>query len=203
MIKYLKNQFDFYGIKTPIRKELIKDFTNIHGFPSYQELLKIIPELWELPQREFQYTAIELWMKAKNNLKPEDVELLQWCVINKSWWDTVDGLAASLAGHYFILYPDKIQSVTREWVDSDNMWLRRTAILFQLKYKEGTDEELLFSYVKKLAHEKEFFIKKAIGWALREYSKTKPEVIKNFVRDNQLQPLSRVEALKVINRMQK
>jgi 3-methyladenine DNA glycosylase AlkD len=163
----------------------------------------MIPELWELPQREYQYTAIELWMKSMKELKPEDIDLLQWCIVNKSWWDTVDGLAANLAGRYFKLYPDKIESVTGIWVKSDNMWLRRTAILFQLKYKDDTDVELLFSYVKKLAHEKEFFIKKAIGWSIREYSKTKPEDINKFISENQLQPLSRVEGLKVINRMQK
>ena len=124
----------------------------------------------------------------------------EFMIINKSWWDTVDMIASHLVGTHFKRFPGLIPAYTEKWMASGNFWLQRTALLFQLKYKKETDVELMSDLIKRLAGEKEFFIRKAIGWVLREYSKTDPEIVINFVENQQLSNLSRTEALKVNNR---
>jgi len=124
----------------------------------------------------------------------------QFLIINKSWWDTVDYIASNLVGPYFRIYPEKIAPVTSHWMESRNMWLQRTCLLFQLKYRGDTDTGLLTGFIEQLKDSKEFFIRKAIGWSLREYSKTNPEFVISFVRNNHLSGLSEREALKWIQR---
>ena len=116
----------------------------------------------------------------------------------KSWWDTIDGIAANQLGNYFILYPNKIVEVTNKWMDSENFWLQRCCLLFQLKYRDKTNENLLANLILQLTDSKEFFITKSIGWSLRQYSKFNPEWVRDFVNNNTLQPLSRREALRLI-----
>ncbi|RNB56968.1 DNA alkylation repair protein [Brevibacillus gelatini] len=112
-----------------------------------------------------------------------------------SWWDTVDYLAAHTIGALFSRSPELIRPNTTAWVKGDNIWLARTALLFQLSYKSRTDQELLFALIESCAASREFFIAKAIGWALREYAKTEPEAVRDFV-ETALANLSRREALK-------
>ena len=112
----------------------------------------------------------------------------------------VDFIAGTLAGTHFNLYPELIKPVTGRWMKSGNIWLQRSSLLFQLKYKNQTDTRLMFKYIRSLSSSKEFFIQKAIGWVLRQYSKTDPETVIQFVEAHQLPPLSKREALKVINR---
>ena len=121
----------------------------------------------------------------------------------KSWWDTVDFLAVTMVGSYMRKYPDQIIPVTKLWMDTDNIWLYRTCILFQLKYKKETNFELLDSFIQLCLGSKEFFINKAIGWALREYSKSNPQLVSEYVESNNLAPLSKREAMKVIERNRK
>jgi 3-methyladenine DNA glycosylase AlkD len=109
-------------------------------------------------------------------------------------------LAGWIIGLYFLLFPGNIKIFTGRWVDSDNIWLQRTALLFQLKYKKDMDFELLSKYILKLKYSKEFFIQKAIGWILREYSKFFPETVVSFVKSNQLAPLSSREALRIVKK---
>ena len=206
MKSYMRDQFEFYGIKTPERKELQKEFLERNGFPSAELLEPIIKELWELPQREYQFFAVGLMekiLKSRKHLpKPtqEMIALCEYLITTKSWWDTVDGIAIRLMGLFFQKYPGFIKTCTNKWIQSDNIWLQRTAILFQLKYKEKTDETLLFNTIKQLTYSDEFFIQKAIGWALREYSKTYPQRVTKFVQETPMAPLSKREALKVINK---
>jgi 3-methyladenine DNA glycosylase AlkD len=200
MASYMKNQFPFLGIKTPLRKELFNAFLKENGLPVQGELHSVVSALWELPEREYQYVAISLFDKFKKKYREEDILMVEKIITKKSWWDTVDGVASWIAGDYFRKFPDKIRSVTRRWMDSENMWLQRSALLFQLHYKQQTDEGLLFGYIKELTSSPEFFIRKAIGWVLREYSKTAPARVQQFVDETSLSALSRKEALKVINR---
>ncbi len=100
------------------------------------------------------------------------VDLYEYLILTKSWWDTVDYLAARMVGTHFQKFPTITKDYTEKWMDSENMWLQRTAILFQLGYKKNTDLKLLTNYIERLLGSKEFFINKAIGWILREYSKT-------------------------------
>ncbi|PYF08396.1 DNA-7-methylguanine glycosylase [Ureibacillus chungkukjangi] len=193
---YMRNQFDFLGIRTPIRRKLTKQFLKEFGSPSKENLPDVIFALWELPEREYQKAALDILSQVKKTLIPEDMEWLSSLIENKSWWDTVDELSPQIMGHMFKAYPELLSQYADCWIKDENFWLQRTAILYQLKYKKGTDEDRLFQYILYRADSKEFFIQKAIGWALREYAKTNPLLVKEFVASNDLKPLSKREALK-------
>ncbi len=209
MKQYMRDQFEFYGIKTPERRALAKEFLKESGLPPAELLQPVVKELWELPQREYQYFIVGLLrkiMKSREPLLPspqEMIELFEYLITSKSWWDTVDGIAIWGVGEFFQKHPDFIKPCTDRWIKSGNIWLQRTAILFQLEYKDKTDETLLFNTIKQLTHSNEFFIQKAIGWGLREYSKTFPQRVIEFVQQNPMAPLSKREALKVVNKKQK
>ena len=198
MEKYMRNKFKFYGITSPTRKELSKSFFSKSTLPPFEEIPAIVKHLWNLPQRELHYFAMELMAKYKKQFEPDTIELIEFMTLNNSWWDTVDYIAAHLAGAYFQKFPDKTNSITGKWNHSDNFWLQRMSLLFQLKYKDKTNTELLSKYIRHLAREKEFFIRKAIGWMLREYSKTNPKFVKKFIDENELSALSKKEGLKRI-----
>jgi len=198
MINYMKGKFDFLGLETKKRRVIQKEFFNTYGYPKPEELNEVVSHLWQLPQREFQYLAIDLLKKFEKKLQKEHIVLIEKLVLEKSWWDSVDGLAAWICGSYFQLYPSQIPVITRQWMNSGNFWLQRCCLLFQLKYKETTDTDLLESFIGKLHAEKEFFIRKAIGWVLREYSKTNPDWVRDFVKCQALSPLSYKEATKYI-----
>lgn len=199
MKKYMKDKFEYFGIQTRPRRELTKPFLKKDTLPTIENLDVLIRELWAKPQREFQYFGIELVEKYSKQLNKNNLPLIEFMVTNKSWWDTVDGIATRVVGDLFRNYPELIIPVTKKWMASDNLWLQRTSILFQLKYKSLTDIDLLFKFIKTLEGSKEFFINKAIGWALREYSKTDPQIVMKFVNSHNLAPLSKREAMKVIN----
>lgn len=196
MKKYMRDQFDFLGIKTPPRKKLMKAFLAEHGLPPLDGLDEIIRQMWALPQREYQYAAIGLLDRCQKKLTPNHVPLLEHLIITKSWWDTVDALAAHQVGRLFTAFPNIRDEHIGRWRNSPNIWLRRTAILFQLDYKTQTDEALLFDIIRENLDAKEFFIQKAIGWVLREYSKTNAQSVVDFVNHTALPPLSHREALK-------
>ncbi|NOU93009.1 DNA alkylation repair protein [Paenibacillus sp. LMG 31456] len=197
MEAYMRNLFPFLGIKSPDRVKLVKAFIQEHGIPPQgEELTCTIRELWQLPEREFHYTALQLLEKHLKKLEPAAIDLLEELVVTHSWWDTVDTIAGRLIGSYFTQYPDLIPVYTERWINSDNMWLQRSALLFQLSYKKRTDEALLFDYIRRTAHSKEFFLRKAIGWALRQYAKTNEPAVRQFVSETELSPLSVREALK-------
>ena len=194
MERYMKNQFPFLGIKAPLRRELSKQLLREQGIPENWE--QAVEHLWELPEREYQYVAMDLLEKRKKQLTPEHLPWIVHWITTKSWWDTVDYLAAHTTGKLFSLYPELIRPNTTAWVQGDNIWLARTAILFQLSYKAKTDQELLFSLIESCAASNQFFIQKAIGWSLREYAKTEPEAVRGFVERTVLSNLSKREALK-------
>ncbi|TMW72099.1 DNA alkylation repair protein [Alteribacter natronophilus] len=200
MEKYMKNNFPFLGIKTPERKVLTKKFlreTAIHknsSLPTGE-----LKEIWKLPEREFHYTVIEITARMHNVYREEDLAFFEELVTTNSWWDSVDGIAPNIIGVYFQKYPAKAACADK-WAVHDNIWLRRTAILYQLKYKARTDEERLFHYCRLNREHPEFFIRKAIGWALREYSKTEPEKTASYIHETGLSNLSRKEGLKHIQR---
>ena len=197
---YMRNQFEFFGLKAPEQAELRREFLKTHGLAPTDELRTIIRELWQQPEREFQYFGMMILEKYIKKVDADFISLLEVMITTKSWWDTVDMIAARLVGVHFKIFPGQIPVYTEKWMASGNFWLQRTALLFQLKYKKDTDTGLLFNLVERLADEDEFFIRKAIGWALREYSKTDPEAVISFVESHELKPLSRKEALRVVER---
>ena len=200
MKKYMRDQFEFLGIKSPERQALFRDFLKQVGLPDLSKLDEICRDLWQLPEREYQYSGMDLWQRLRRQVTPEFVELLEYFLTTKSWWDTVDGLASHAVGDLFARYPDGRDAHLKRWRQSDNMWLRRTTILFQMRYKANTDQALLFAIIQENMDSDEFFIQKAIGWALREYSKTEPTAVTDFVNNQPLAPLSQREALKWLAR---
>jgi 3-methyladenine DNA glycosylase AlkD len=136
--------------------------------------------------------------ELKRNYKKEDIQLIEKLITTNSWWDTVDTIAKNILGEYLLEYPLETENVIERFSNSDNMWLNRSAILFQLGYKQKTNFELLQSECEKHKNSNEFFIQKAIGWALREYTKTNPEMVRNYVANTNLKKLSQKEALKHI-----
>ena len=197
MSAYMKNQYAFLGIQTPDRNALLKRFVLEHGRPDGEQMLEqVVRLLWEAPEREFQNVAMSLLDTGKKRPEQSRIDLLEALIQHKSWSDTVDYLASNAAGKYFVHYPEQIAHYPDRWIHSDNLWLRRSALLYQLNYKERTDEERLFRYIRTCAQEKEFFITKAIGWALRQYARTNPAAVVAFVERERLQPLSKREAIK-------
>lgn len=196
MKKYLRDQFEQLGIKTPKRHELQKQFYEQHGLPPISELDPILRDLWALPQREFQYTAIGLLGRLAEQIPPDFIKTIEYLIVTKSWWDTVDSLAGEIVSIHFRRFPKVREKYLAKWRKSENFWLRRTCILFQLGYKEETDFPLLCDIIRENLSSQEFFINKAIGWALRQYARTDPKAVKKFVKATPLHPLSRREAMK-------
>jgi 3-methyladenine DNA glycosylase AlkD len=196
MKAYLKNHFPFLGIKSPLRKELLKEQFVEYALPEPEQFFAEVWTLFELPEREYQYAAIALIDKMKKQLTTEDFPALLQLIETKSWWDSVDSIAPAFVGH--LVKIDRVYGEKNmlEWSLSDNMWTNRSAILHQLKFKQETDTDLLFKIIGQHSSSKEFFIQKAIGWALREYAKTNADCVKSFVEGHPLKPLSKREALK-------
>lgn len=192
MAAYMRGRFAFLGIPTPQRRlktqALIRAFT---GDP-----VAAASALWALPEREYQYVAVDLLRRRPRQLAGKHLPALEDMVLAKSWWDTVDGLAVTIGG--VVLSEPALAGRMDELIDSPEMWLRRVALLHQLEYKERTDEQRLFRYCLLCAHEPEFFIRKAIGWALRQYARTNPAAVRQFLTINraQLSGLSWREAAK-------
>lgn len=197
MSAYMKNQFPFLGIKKPQRAKLQKEFRK--QWKKAKEIdWNFIFELWDLSEREFQYLALDLIISLSNELQKNDISKIEQLITNKSWWDTVDILAANAVGIICERYPKLMENTILSWSKDDNIWLSRSAILFQLRYKEKTNTNLLTKVIIENSNSDEFFINKAIGWALREYSKTNKDWVKEFIQQNTLKPLSIREGSKYL-----
>lgn len=195
---YLRDQFDCYGIKTPERRQIQKPFLHKSYLPPKSDLQALVKKLWAKPQRDYHYFAQELAYKYVKQLEEKDIALFEFMVLNNSWWDTVDFIAPKLMGEYFKRYPENLDVYIRKWIASENIWLQRSALLYQLKWKEKMDKERLASTIKALNGTQEFFINKAIGWMLRELSRTNPAWVQSFTEQVDLHPLSKKEALRLI-----
>jgi 3-methyladenine DNA glycosylase AlkD len=196
MKKYMRDQFEYLGIKTPQNTALQKEFFKEQGFPELSELDTVLRELWSLPQREFQYVAVGLLRGFENKIPANFIRTIEYMLVTKSWWDTVDSIAGGIVGVHFQRFPEVRERYLAKWRASENFWLRRSAILFQLNYKKETDFDLLCEIIRENLDSKEFFINKAIGWSLRQYARIDPKAVKKFVKSTQLHPLSRREAMK-------
>lgn len=196
MSKYMKNQFDFLGLPSPLRRQLQKPF--IDEWKKEQNLSDYVLQLWEQKEREFQYSGMDLLAAAKRMWKPGDEMWIEHLLTQKQWWDTVDMLSV-LLGEFFLKHPENKLKVIERYIASNDFWLNRVAILHQLKYGSKTNLELLVAAIQPHIHKKEFFVRKAIGWALRQYARTDENWVSDFVRKNpQLSTLSKREALKHI-----
>ena len=195
---YMRDQFEYYGLKTEKRREIQRHFLSKEFLPEKPRGHAMIKTVWRKPQREFQLFAQELAYKYAKQIDKNDIALYEFMVIHKSWWDTVDFIAVHLMGSYFKKYPEAREVYVKKWLKSGNIWLQRSALLFQLKYKKELDTKMMGATIRFLLGSKEFFINKAIGWILREYSKTNSQWVKLFAGQTKLHPLSKREALRLL-----
>lgn len=198
MTAYMKNRFSYYGLKSPERRELQKQFISQYGKLDPQIAANEIKAIWNSCNREVNYVILDILRNKRYWEDEKSIELAEWLITNQSWWDTVDILAINCVREYMTLHPHNIEYYNAKWISSDNIWLIRTAILFQLKFKDRMNFEMLKDNIRQHSHQSEFFIKKAIGWALREYSKTHPSEVIKFMNENELQNLSIREASKYL-----
>ena len=196
MASYMKDNFLFLGIPKPKLKILAKPFLAEHRKKPLD--WNLIFDLWDLDFREAQYVALLYLDAHKKEIKPEDILQIKRLVTTKSWWETIDSLDEYVG--LIALQDDSVKNVLQEWSVDENLWLRRVAIDFQQRYKEKTDKEFLAKVITNNLGSSEFFINKSIGWSLREYSKTNPGWVKDFIdqhREN-MSSLSIKEASKYI-----
>jgi len=197
MSKYMKDKFKYYGIPTPLRKSI------------YRELLKrekasgkidweLLDKCYEDEHREFQYFVIDYLSLMQKSLTYDDVPKIRKYIKEKQWWDTIDGFDRIIGDIAFA--DDRINALMSEWSKDDDFWIRRIAIDHQLLRREKTDTELLEKIVVNNFGSNEFFINKAIGWSLREYSKTNPNWVRDFINKHrdEMDKLSIREASKYI-----
>jgi len=197
MAKYMKNHFAFYGIKTTERRLLFKEIWNANKDEIKKDVQNIATSLYTKKQRELHYCAIEIVIReCKGNYKKSDIHFIEKLLTTNSWWDSVDTISKYILGQYLLEFPDAVEDTIEKFSNSDNLWLNRSVILFQLGFKEKTDFDLLKAICLQHENSTEFFIQKAIGWSLREYAKTNPHQVIDFVTHSNLKPLSKKEAVK-------
>ena len=198
MKAYMKNQFDYYGVDSPTRKEIGREIILQHGKPEPPVLMGLTGLLWSDKHREMQYMAMDLNDRLLKKLDDSFLIFFDKLIGQKSWWDTIDWIAPKAFGYLFKKYPEKKDQYIEKWMASGNIWYIRSAILFQLHYKQDTDFELVKVLILQTLGTREFFINKACGWILREYSKTDATAVEQFIRErsDQLHPLTVREGLK-------
>jgi len=198
MAAYMKDRFEFLGVAAPARRSAQRPYVAAGRTARSGELLDGADICWSQPEREFQYVGTDLLRRWVASIDATDLSRVEALIRTKPWWDTVDALAANVVGPMVAATPSLVDVMDR-WID-DELWVARSAILHQLRYRDRTDVDRLFGYVDRRCGDTDFFMRKAAGWALREYSKTDPDAIRRYVADrgDELSGLTRREALKRI-----
>jgi 3-methyladenine DNA glycosylase AlkD len=201
MTAYMRGQFPFIGIPAPEQRRLSAPVVRALPAPSEADVVAFTSRCWAAEEREYQYAGCDYAIRHVRRCSPAFLEHARTLIGAKSWWDTVDALASRVVGPLVAAWPALVTAMD-EWIGSPDIWLARTALLHQLHYRAGTDADRLFRYCERRAADREFFIRKAIGWALREYSKTDAVAVRRFVASHAdvLAPLSAREALKWLDR---
>jgi len=195
MEAYMKHRFEFFGVKTPQRRAATTPTMAAARAASGDQLIGFARACWSEREREFQYVAQDVLGANVVRLESRHLSDIRDLITTRSWWDTVDALASSCVGE--LVRADRtLASEMDRWIDDENIWVARSAILHQLRWNEDTDAARLFDYAERRADHPEFFIRKAIGWALRQYSRTDPEAVRSFVDTHELSGLTRREAIK-------
>lgn len=198
MAAYMKTHDPFYGVQKPARTDIYREMKHRYPISTPADYERAVLDLWALPHREEKYLALALVTGYPKLIAFDRLPLYRRLIVEGAWWDFVDDVAARAVGIVWRDDRDRTMPIMTVWSDDSENWLRRTAIIGQLKHKGETDEDLLFRFCLNRADEKEFFIRKAIGWALREYAKTAPDAVRSFAQDHRrvLSPLSYREATK-------
>lgn len=184
MAAYMKTDMPFYGVQAGARDKILRAVLPQIQVASHQDYKRLVLTLWNRPHREEKYIAVRIARRFRRFIDTPALPLYEHIIRQGAWWDLVDEAASHLVGGVLARKPEQTWPVLDAWIQDEDMWIRRTALIAQLRHKEQTDEERLFAYCLARAHEKEFFIRKAIGWALREYSYTNPEAVRAFLRQH-------------------
>jgi len=203
MKAYMKSTMPYYGLKSAQVDQISKKVFGEHAFPSCQEWGAAVVELWRAARfREERYAAIRLISHKAHRecLSPAIMPMLEEMIVDGAWWDYVDAIA-QVVGRLLRSHPKEIRPLMRRWSKNENLWKRRVSIICQVSFKRDTDLELLYANIEPNLADRDFFIRKAIGWALRSYAWTDPNEVSRYVREHEawLSGLSRREALKNIS----
>jgi 3-methyladenine DNA glycosylase AlkD len=203
MASYMKTTMPFYGVQKPARAPILRRVRDEYPPATLTEYLALTSALWRLPHREEKYLAQGVAIQFRRFIVPDSMPLYLRFIVEGAWWDFVDETATHLVRELVLDFPAETWPIVDDWNEADDMWLRRASIICQVGAKERTDADRLFAFCERRMHEEEFFIRKAIGWALREYAWTNPEAVARFVERHRdgLSTLSRREATKHIGHL--
>lgn len=198
MAAYMKTDMPFYGVPKPERVPIARQVKAQFPPVDVDDYRRKVLSLWNLPHREEKYLAIGYAWTFQPHVAFAQIDLFERMIVEGAWWDLVDELASPIVGKIVLDDRARMRPVLERWIEGPDMWLRRSAILCQNRHNERTDQAMLFEFCLRRAHEKEFFIRKAIGWALREYARTRPDEVRVFLAEHgdRLSGLSRREAAK-------
>jgi 3-methyladenine DNA glycosylase AlkD len=181
MQAYMKTDMPFYGVQKAGRTGILRDLVKAHRPDSASSYRELVLALWNLDHREEKYIALGVAQHFKAHILPSQIDLYRRLIVEGAWWDLVDEVANHLIRNLVIGYPVESWPLVDRWIDDESMWLRRTALICQVGAKEHTDPDRLFVFCAARAYEEEFFIRKAIGWALRDYARTDPAAVAAFI----------------------
>jgi 3-methyladenine DNA glycosylase AlkD len=194
---YMRDRFPFLGLAAPVQRSLARTVVAGLAPPTEEQLHEIVLGCWALPEREYQYFACD-YLRAHAGIPgPGFLATARALITTKSWWDTIDPLATRCVGTLVTRHPE-LRTDMDAWAGDDNLWLVRSAILHQLHFGTATDTDRLFGYCTRQAGHPDFFVRKAIGWALRQYARTDPGAVRAYLAEHgsELSPLSVREAAK-------
>jgi 3-methyladenine DNA glycosylase AlkD len=200
MAAYMKTDMPFYGVQKPDRINILRELKKDFKPATEAEYQSAIKALWKRKHREEKYIAINYAALFPQFMTPQVIPLCEQMIREGQWWDFVDSITVDIIAAILRKYPTETRPLIDAFSEDENFWIRRAALLAQLNHKKETSHQHLFAYIKKMSAEKEFFIRKAIGWALREYSKSEPERVRQFLEQNKskLSPLSMREGSKYL-----
>lgn len=196
MSDYMKNIAPFFGVKAVPRRLVQKEVFRQYGILPAGEWEALLKELYAQPERELHQMATDWLHHRRKSFTKDTIHLIEWMIKHNSWWDTVDTIASKSLGEWAARFPEDAAPVIRRFIASGNFWLSRSAIIHQLNYGDKTNAALLSASIVPHLDSKEFFLRKAIGWALRQYARTNPGWVREFVETHPMSGLSRREALK-------
>lgn len=184
MAAYMKTDQPFFGVSEPRRRPVFRELFERFAPANAREYRANVLALWDAgraSQREIQYAACNYGEHFDEHHTPARLAMFKRMIIQGAWWDHVDHIAMRMVGPIVRGHPAAGVPVMRKWIDDDNLWVRRVAIICQVGHKDQTDADMLFEFCLRRADEKDFFIRKAIGWALRQYAWTNPGAVKKFL----------------------
>jgi 3-methyladenine DNA glycosylase AlkD len=199
----MKTTDPFFGVDAPTLRKVLRECYASHAPKDGGPYRAQIASLWARPEREMKYAAIEWARRFKAHITLEALPLYERMIREGAWWDTVDAIAAHLIGRLLLEQRRAMKPLMERWIRDEHLWIRRAALLAHLTHKEATDEATLFAHCLRLAPEKDFFARKAIGWALRAHSKVRPEAVRAFLATHrgEFSGLSYREGMKVLSRL--